>query len=225
MREVKHFMEFVEGWYLPIGEKHFTHYLLEARKTKFPMEYQKQQRDKSLTYVKNFNTAIDIGACVGFWSRDLCKIFNKTICFEPFKDSSDCLIKNLESFSNYELYNVALSNQSGSGELLVSEEGIGSNSLNGFAMDNYKTIKTEMKRLDDFNFVDIDYIKIDVQFYELFVLQGAYKTLKNNNPLLCIECARRNKEELSYVKKINEFLKKLDYKIVGGVGKELFFKK
>ena len=27
------------------------------------------------------------------------------------------------------------------------------------------------------------------------------------------------------IKKINEFLKKLDYKIVGGVGKELFFKK
>ena len=61
-------------------------------------------------------------------------------------------------------------------------------------------------------------------FYELFVLEGATQTLKINNPLLCIECARRNKEELEYVKKINDFLVNLGYKIVGGVGKELFFK-
>jgi len=110
-------------------------------------------------------------------------------------------------------------------ELLVSEEGIGGNSLNGFGIKDYTSIEIETKKLDDYGFTDIDYIKIDVQFYELFVLQGAYKTLKNNNPLLCIECARRNKEELAYIKKINEFLKKLDNKIVGGVGKELFFKK
>ena len=53
----------------------------------------------------------------------------------------------------------------------------------------------------------------------------AYQTLKNNNLLLCIECARRSKEELAYVNKINQFLTKLNYKIVRGVGKELFFKK
>ena len=69
------------------------------------------------------------------------------------------------------------------------------------------------------------FLTIDVEGNELNVLQGAYKTLKNNNPLLCIECARRNKEELKFVKKINDFLKSIDYKIVGGIGKELFFKK
>ena len=123
------------------------------------------------------------------------------------------------------MYNVALSNQSGKGDLLISKDGIGSNSLNDFALKNDYTIRVEKKRLDDYGFRNVDYIKIDVQFYELFVLKGAYQTLKDNNPLLCIECARRNKEELAYVKKINQFLTKLNYKIVGGVGKELFFKK
>jgi len=47
------------------------------------MEYQKIQRDNSITYVEKFNIAIDIGAYVAFWSKDLCKLFNKTICFEP----------------------------------------------------------------------------------------------------------------------------------------------
>ena len=75
-------MLFIEGWYLPDGEKHFTHYLLEAKKSKFPMEHQKIQRDNSITYVEKFNIAIDIGVYVGFWPKDLCKLFNKTICFE-----------------------------------------------------------------------------------------------------------------------------------------------
>ena len=92
-------------------------------------------------------------------------------------------------------------------------------------MKDDTSIEVETKKLDDYGFTDIDYIKIDVQFYELFVLEGATQTLKINNPLLCIECARRNKEELEYVKKINDFLVNLGYKIVGGVGKELFFKK
>jgi len=218
-------MKLVEGWYLPDGEKHFSYYLKEAKKSKFPREYQKLQRDKSIEFVDRFETAIDIGACVGFWTKDLCKLFKKTICFEPYKKSSDCLKENLKEFNNYELHNIALSNQNGKGDLLVSEEGIGSNSLNGFALNKAMPIRIEKKRLDDYQFTNVDYIKIDVQFYELFVLQGAYKTLKENNPLLCIECARRNKEELKYVKKINEFLIKLNYKIVGGIGKELFFKK
>lgn len=218
-------MKFVEGWYLPDNEKHFSQYLIEVKNSKFPKEYQKIQRDNSIKYVEKFRTAIDIGACVGFWSRDLCKIFKKTICFEPYKQSSDCLIENLRGFNNYELHNVALSNQSGKGELLISEEGVGSNSLNDFALKSSRPIIVEKKRLDEYNFMNVDYIKIDVQFYELNVLQGAYKTLINNSPLLCIECARRNKKELKFVKKINDFLKNIDYKIVGGFGKELFFKK
>ena len=218
-------MKFIEGWYLPDGEKHFSNYLMEVKNSKFPREYQKQQRENSIKFVDSFNTAIDIGACVGFWTRDLCRVFKRIICFKPYKNSSDCLIENLKEFNNYELYNVALSNQSGKGDLLISKDGIGSNSLNDFALKNDYTIRVEKKRLDDYGFRNVDYIKIDVQFYELFVLKGAYQTLKHNNPLLCIECARRNKEELAYVKKINQFLTKLNYKIVRGVGKELFFKK
>lgn len=218
-------MDFIEGWYLPSGEKHFSHYLSRVRNTKFAKQYQKPQRDHSIKFVEKFDTAIDVGACVGFWSKDLCTIFKRTVCFEPYIESSNCLVKNLKGFDNYELYNVALSNETGKGELLLSKEGVGSNSLNDFALETDKFITVEKKKLDDYNFTNVNYIKIDVQFYELFVLEGAYNTLKINDPLLCIECARRNKEELAYVSKINNFLTNLDYKIVGGLGKELFFKK
>jgi hypothetical protein len=90
---------------------------------------------------------------------------------------------------------------------------------------NTKSLTIKTNKLDDFNFTQIDYIKIDVQFHELEVIEGSILTLKNNDPVLCIESARRNEEELSYVKKFSFLLESLNYKIVGGLGKELFFRK
>ena len=150
-------MMFIDGWYLPDGETSFVDYLAWARGTKFPREYQKEARDESLSHVTKFNTAIDIGACVGFWSRDLCKRFNKTICFEPYPPSANSLIKNLQEYNNYELFNVALSNQSGTTKLFVVEPSIGTNFISN-KMEGYPAIDIEMKRLDEYGFVNVDYM-------------------------------------------------------------------
>ena len=44
----------------------------------------------------------------------------------------------------------------------MTEEAVGGNSLNGFGMKNYTSLKVETKKLDDYGFTDIDHIKIDV---------------------------------------------------------------
>jgi len=41
-----------------------------------------------------------------------------------------------------------------------------------------KSEKIKIMKLDDFNFNEIDYIKIDVQFHELEVIEGGINTLK-----------------------------------------------
>ena len=215
----------VAGWYLPIKEKHFESFLIASAEPGKDGEYQKSQRLKSFTFLEHYNTAIDIGACVGFWARDLCEKFSNVICFEPSPENSECLKLNLKNCNNYKLYEIALSNVTETKKLLLSEEGVGSNSLSDPNMALNKYINVPTKKLDEYNFRNLSYIKMDVQFHELEVLEGATKTLKNNSPILCIECARRNNEELTYVKKIVGLLEKLNFKIVGGLGKELFFKK
>ena len=215
----------IAGWYLPSKEKHFETYLLKNINKNGLGEYQKAQRVKSFEYLSHRNIAIDIGACVGFWTKDLCENFKNVICFEPAPSNAECLKLNLEQYDNYRLYKVGLSNTTGTKKLMISEEGIGSNSLSDSTMNPNNFINIPTKKLDDFKFRNVSYIKMDVQFHELEVLEGATKTLKYNSPVLCIECARRNAVELNYVKKIVSLLNKLNFKIIGGLGKELFFKK
>ena len=45
-------------------------------------------------------------------------------------------------------------------------------------MDSNNFIKVPTKKIDDYNFQNLSYIKMDVQFHELEVLEGATKTLK-----------------------------------------------
>jgi len=213
-------MKIYKDWYFPDTEEHFIKYL----KQKNTDEYQKEQRKSSLSFLESKRTAIDIGANVGLWAKDFCEIFHEVMLFEPYKLNIECLKKNLENYQNFQIFDCALSNKNSSGELYVHEKGLGANSLvpsDGIT----KTENIQLKKLDDFKFQNVDYIKIDVQFHELEVIEGSIDTLKNNNPVLCIEAARRNEEELSYVKKFVTILESLNYKIVGGFGKELFFKK
>jgi hypothetical protein len=168
--------------------------------------------------------AIDIGACVGFWAKDLCKIFNKVICFEPYNPSADCLSKNLKYYENYTLYRTALSNvEENAKKFFFSKESVGGNSFEEGSFKDY--IQTPTKTLDSYNFKNLSYIKMDVQFHELEVLHGANKSLIDNDPILCIECAQRNEREINYTNEIIKYLKGLKFSVVGNSLKEIFFKK
>jgi len=213
-------MKIYKDWYFPDTEEHFIQYL----KNQNTNDYQKAQREASFNFLENKRIAIDIGANVGLWARDFCKIFKEVKLFEPYKPNTECLKKNLEPFKNFEIFEYALSNKNGVGELHINEKGLGANTLRSIS-DITKKEEIQIMKLDNYDFQDVDYIKIDVQFHELEVIEGSIVTLKNNNPVLCIEAARRNEEELTYVKKFVKILENLNFKVVGQSGKELFFKK
>ena len=219
-------MKCSENWYLPDNEYHFTSYLKEVKETKLRGTYQQVQRDKALSYVKDYRVAIDIGSCVGFWAKDLCCKFKKVFCFEPYLEASKCLNKNLQKFDNYEILNVALSNDNKTSNLFVSEDGIGSNSLNKNNLNKvYKNVTIKTKKLDNFKFLDVDFVKIDVQEHEYEVLLGAIETLKNNSPILCVECTTRDSKSINYVIAILNLLKSLDFELITILQKEYIFKK
>ena len=61
-------MKQVKGWWLPDTDTDFDRWILDG-------EYQKKQRDAILEFVNKDGNAIDIGAHVGFWLRDMGKQF------------------------------------------------------------------------------------------------------------------------------------------------------
>ena len=213
-------MKLIKNWYLPDEDMHFEKYLAQNS------NYQLVQRLASLKFVDSFKTAIDIGACVGFWAKDLCKIFNQVICFEPYNPSADCLEKNLNYYKNYKLHRTALSNnEHGTKRFFFNKESIGGNSFEQEIGSFKNFIDIPKRTLDSFNLKNVNYIKMDVQFHELEVLKGATKTLTNNDPVLCIECSQRNEKEINYTNEIIQYLKELKYSITGKYIKEIFFKK
>lgn len=54
--------------------------------------------------------------------------------------------------------------------------------------EGYARVSIDQKTLDSYDFKDVDIIKIDVEGYELQVLEGAIDTIKKNRPIVQIEC-------------------------------------
>lgn len=54
--------------------------------------------------------------------------------------------------------------------------------------EGYARISIVQKTLDSYNFEDVDIIKIDVEGYELQVLEGATATITKHRPIVQIEC-------------------------------------
>ena len=149
---------------------------------------QKAQRDASLEYVDKHRNALDIGSNVGQWTRPLAKLFQQVICFEPNPSFRECFDKNITE-SNVTLYPYALSSHEH-----TAEQGKTDTHLNHVVGDTLpRDGDISCRALDSFNFTDIDYIKIDVDGFEVPLLEGARKTLMANSPVLNIEMKRRKR--------------------------------
>ena len=220
-------MKLVNGFYLPKNEMAFAEHLKKND------SYQEAQRNRALSFVNNWNVALDIGANVGLWAKDLTSFFQKTYCFEPNNECFECLKKNI-NIKKAELHNYALGKFTEKKILFAPDHGTGGSSLvnnvkigydkNGNKIygkfpDEIKKVNVNVVNLDSLKISEIDFIKIDVQGFELEVLEGAVETIKSNNPVICIE------EEYPDKSKTLPLLYSLHFKLLDRVGKEHILKR
>ena len=170
------------GWWFPDTEDHFPKMLSKSVSKGGPTEYQYQVRNRSFGHVKQKRVALDIGANVGLWSRDLTKHFTQVIAFEPVAMFRECLERNVFA-KNLLIKPIALGDHEGMIQMIITEGNTGHthvdpNSTNG---------DTEIKRLDSLNLDNVDYIKIDCEGFEYRVLQGAEQTIKTWRPVVVVE--------------------------------------
>lgn len=170
------------GWFFPDIEQHFPQMLAKNISKGGPAEYQQPVRLRSLQHVKQKRTALDIGANVGLWSRDLVQHFEQVIAFEPVAMFRECLQKNITA-SNLTVNSVALGDQEGMINMIITEGNTGHTHVD----PNSKNGDTPIVKLDSLNLQNVDYIKIDCEGFEYRVLQGAKDTITRCRPVVVIE--------------------------------------
>lgn len=136
---------------------------------------------------------LDIGANKGVYSYELSKLSREVLAFEPNPKMYQILSRSVPD--NVKTFEIALSNSSGTADLIlpVQRSGRFSNqgaTLQGKKLDGdkeYSVWPVAQKTLDSLDCRDVAFIKMDVEGFELEVLEGARETLARERPVMLIE--------------------------------------
>jgi FkbM family methyltransferase len=132
-------------------------------------------------------TVVDVGANIGIYTRffsGLAGVSGRVHAFEPAPSNFKRLQENAEHLANVSLNHAAVGDRSGTIRLFVSDE-LNVDHRTFDSGDGRKGIDVPVVSLDDYFAAGqrVDLIKIDVQGYELSVLQGAKRVLEENRDI------------------------------------------
>ena len=172
-------------------------------------DYEQGEYDNIIKHIPNFDVALDVGAHVGIWTRRLAQKFKTVVAFAPVPKHQECWKKNMENFvkenpdwGNYTtLHNVALGHENGTATMKVPDTtntGMASLVHEIYNVrtqerwvqpgwEKFPEIQVKTRTLDSYEFEKIDFMKIDVEWFELRVLQGAEQTIRKHKPVMYVE--------------------------------------
>ena len=186
------------------------------REIYFTNRYEEEQIKLLLDNIKKYKITrfVDVGANIGVYALTIAKnVPNiKIDAFEPHKGAFERMEANIHQngFSQIiQSHNLALSNENKEGYLLAGTR-FGTYQSGGASVSSEGEMKISQVRGDDLIKYtdDIIAIKIDVEGFELSVLQGIENLIKNNKVFLQIEIFD---EELSETSK---FLEAYNFKLI-----------
>ncbi len=133
--------------------------------------------------------AMDIGANIGNHSLYFSDHFKKVRSFEPNPATFTLLSFNLRGISNAIPFNFGLGQESGQIELNENMQNMGESSIVYKTQGNTRTVKIELKVLDEISseITDLIFMKIDVEGYEHSVLAGGASTIERHQPIIVLE--------------------------------------
>ena len=167
-----------------------------------------------MTYISNLliekRRFLDVGANIGIYSFHFKDSFKSIDAFEPLKEIS----YRLEHFQNpsFTVHNCALSNKRGEFNIYIPYlSGKAISSLASLEKRNgdceVRTVKVD--KIDNYDFDDVDLIKIDVEGHEEYVIEGARNVIKKNMPILIVEIEQRHLKKK--IEEVFQSILKLNY--------------
>ena len=145
--------------------------------------YQEPVRRASVRHCKKHDVALDIGANVGLWTRDLCQFFQQVHAFEPVADFRACLQKNVPA-RNLHVHDYALGAETSMINMIITADNTGHSHVDPNTVGQ-GTI--QMKTLDSMKLPAADYIKLDCEGYEYKIILGGANYIKTCRPVIVVE--------------------------------------
>ena len=188
-----------------------------------PVDYYQQDKiDICLGLCDKSGLAIDIGAHIGLWSKQLSAHFDKVVAFEPIKAHRDCFILNAP---DAELLPYALGRESGRVNMNWRQA---KSEVTSVATSN-KPVKgvfhsSVMETLDSFGLAP-SFIKIDCEGYEPHVILGGIETIKRYKPDIFVE--QKSVGANRYGLKEREalvLLEKMGYRLIAEIRGDFFMR-
>lgn len=137
-------------------------------------------------------TVVDVGAHRGMHTANFVNWAQSVVCFEPIPALAGELRQKFKKCA-VTVHPLALSNYVGDASFMINDKVPSESGLQvrtdakGRGFNAYSTITVRVERLDNFHLERVDFIKLDCEGAELFVLQGAETTIERCRPLMSIE--------------------------------------
>ena len=162
--------------------------------------WQLDHLEEALSLVpKKRRVAVDGGAHIGSWTMRLAEVFDTVHAFEPCKPTYECLYENMKEWrrehldlsTHIHLHRFALGETKGlmgMGEDARYSDG---GNTGGRYLKPAPDGDISVRPLDSFKLGHVDFVKLDVEGFELFALKGARETLLRSKPIVLIEVKLR----------------------------------
>lgn len=171
-----------------------------------------------LKHINPGDVVIDAGAFIGDHTiayAQKVRTSGHVHAFEPSADSFECLVYNLYNYLsvNTSVYNKGLASKAGKVRMTHVDGNMGMNYLTIGAGPSPSEPFIEIVTLDGMYLDRVNFIKIDVEGYELEILKGATETIKKFKPKMLIEINQMALERMNLKREdIFDFLHEHGYK-------------
>ena len=163
----------------------------------------------------NNSVLIDVGSNYGYHSINSSSLCHLIYSFEPQKYIHDIQLKSIEynNIHNIKLFNYAIGHYNGQTKMSAIDYDHPSIHMGDLSIGtNGESV--DIRTLDSIDIPYANFIKIDVQGYEKYVLEGASTLISNHYPIIIIEIEEHQLARFNYgAKHLFDILKKLGYYI------------
>lgn len=133
-------------------------------------------------FIQNWTVMIDGGAWIGGWARYWAPRFKQIISIEIDPENYECLVKNTIELGNVFALNACLCEVAGKMRGFEGDKDVTSRIRRALPIGDIPTIT-----IDSLNLSECGFIKLDLQGYDYFALQGAVETIRRCKPVIMFE--------------------------------------